>query len=156
MVGDDDDDGHDFGGDGDGDVGNGPRGTGGEGSEIRRRRAREIGSGVAVRLWREMRRGGRPRHGGADAPARYDPATYLDAVRAICQTSEMPSTTTSAAAAAAAATTTKATGRALATLARVYSRCAEDGTLTPEITDLVRSATTESQFARLRAGAGGR
>ena len=119
-------------------VGPESRGAKDEGSESRRRRAREMGSGVAVRLWREMHRN-HPHSGEAATSTRYDSTTHRDVVRAICQTSEMPTT-----------------GRALATIARVYSRCAEDGMLTPEIIALVESATTKSQFARLRAKADGR
>jgi hypothetical protein len=96
-----------------------------------------------VRLWREMHRN-HPHSGEANTSTRYDSTTYRDLIRAICQTSEMPSTF---------ATTTS---RALATLVRVYSRCAEDGMLTHEIMDLVESVTTKSQFARLRAKADGR
>jgi len=100
-----------------------------------RRRAREMGSGVAVRLWREMQN-------YSDGVTRYDSTTYHDAIRAICQTLELSSSSSS---------TTRT--RALTTLVRVYSRCREDGMLTPEIMDLVKSATTESQFARLLAKA---
>jgi hypothetical protein len=116
------------------------RGTKDEGSEFRRRRAKEMGSGVAVRLWREMHRNHHPHSGeAATTSTRYDSTTHRDVMRAICQTSEMPTAS-----------------RALATLVRVYSRCAEDGMLTPDIMALVESATTKAQFARLRAKADGR
>ncbi|KAL3770740.1 hypothetical protein ACHAW5_001457 [Stephanodiscus triporus] len=116
------------------------RGTNKDEVSESRRRAREMGSGVAVRLWREMQN-------YSDGVTRYDSTTYHDAIRAICQTLELPSSSSST------TTTTTTTTRALTTLVRVYSRCRADGMLTPEITDLVKSATTKLQFARLLAKA---
>ena len=104
----------------------------------RRRRAREMGSGVAVRLWnREMRDNDHRRVDGIGSTAsrRYDSDTYRDLIRAICQSSDLPSSITT---------------RALSSLASAYARCGKDGMITPEITDLVESATTAAQFARLR------
>ena len=87
-------------------------------------RAKHIGSGVAIRLWKEVQR------------LENDSTTYLMIVRAICQTSELP--------------TTVSTSKALTTLARVYTHCCNDGKLTDEISNLVESATSKSQFAQLQ------
>ena len=65
----------------------------------------------------------------------YDSDTYRDILRAICQSSDLPSSTST---------------KALSSFASAYVRCGEDGMITPYITDLVMSATTLAQFARLR------
>ncbi|KAL9183391.1 hypothetical protein ACHAXT_005178 [Thalassiosira profunda] len=90
---------------------------------------REMGSGVAVRLWKEL-----PRSNVAP-----DSTTYHLVAQAICQTSELPSLSNSA---------------ALQALARLFLQCHRDAMVTPEITDLVKSATTESQFAQIQARLG--
>eukprot|EP00571_Detonula_confervacea_P013917 CAMPEP_0172302480 /NCGR_PEP_ID=MMETSP1058-20130122/4186_1 /TAXON_ID=83371 /ORGANISM="Detonula confervacea, Strain CCMP 353" /LENGTH=630 /DNA_ID=CAMNT_0013012985 /DNA_START=25 /DNA_END=1917 /DNA_ORIENTATION=- len=91
-------------------------------------RAKEMGSGVAIRLWKEMQ----------NLDITIDSTTYHEVIQAICQTSELPSASSS-------------TTKALAALARVFTNCCQDGMVTPEILDLVRAATTESQFAQLKA-----
>ena len=90
-------------------------------------RAREMGPGVAIRLWKEMQ----------DSEIAVDSGIYYQVIQAICQTSDLPSASSS--------------NRALAALARVFTKCCKDGMVTPEILGLVRAATTESQFAQLSA-----
>ena len=91
-------------------------------------RAREMGSGVAARIWKERKRW----WDGADAP---DAALYHGLLRALCQAPALPAGSSGA--------------PELLNVARVFARCQEDGRATPEILDMVRAAMTESQFARL-------
>jgi len=88
-------------------------------------RAKHIGSGVAIHLWKEMQK------------FENDSTTYHMLVQAICQTSELP--------------TTVSTSKSLSALARVYTSCCKDGMLTNEISNLVEAATTKSQFAQLQS-----
>jgi hypothetical protein len=88
-------------------------------------RAKQIGSGVAIHLWKELQK------------FENDSATYRMLVQAICQTSELP--------------TTVSTSKSLSALARVYTNCCKDGMLTDQISNLVEAATTKSQFAQLQS-----
>ncbi|KAL7542156.1 hypothetical protein ACHAWF_007105 [Thalassiosira exigua] len=91
-------------------------------------RAREIGSGVAVRLWKEL-----PRLG-----LRLDSAyTYDRIIEAISQTTELPAASSRAG--------------ALQALATIYSDCHEAGMATERIKAFVEAATTEAQFAQIQA-----
>jgi hypothetical protein len=87
--------------------------------------AKQIGSGVAIHLWKEMQK------------LENDSTSYLMLVQAICQTSELP--------------TTVSTSKSLTALARIYSSCCKDGKLTDEISNLVEAATTKSQFTQLQS-----
>ena len=91
--------------------------------------AKDMGSSVAIRLWNEMQ---------ISNITSIDSAMYYQIIQAICQSSELPSTQSSST-------------RPLAALARVYTKCCTDGKDTPEIMQLVKAATTESQFAQLTA-----
>jgi len=91
-------------------------------------RAKEMGSGVAIRFWKERQKWD---------DIVLNSTTYCQVIRALCQTSELPSASSKA--------------RALQDLVRVYTKCCEDGMDTPEILDIVRAATTESQFVQLNA-----
>jgi hypothetical protein len=108
-------------------------------------RATEMGSGVAVRLWKEMQNY-YSNSTVTSTTIKYNSTIYHDITRAVCQTAELPSTSTSP---------SSATRRALRTLASVYKQCSDDGMLTAEIFDLVKGAMTKSQFARLLHGQGG-
>lgn len=96
-----------------------------EATEIQQR-TKEMGSRVAIRLWQN-----------SDLDISIDSINYYRVMQAICQTSELPSLLS--------------LNKSLAALARVFSKCCEDGMITPEILVLVRGATTESQFAQLKA-----
>ena len=61
-------------------------------------------------------------------------------IRAICQTADLPSTKSN---------------KALVALARVFTKCCEDGMDTPEIVEMVKAATTKPQFAQLESKARG-
>ena len=69
-------------------------------------RAREMGSGVAIRFWKERQKWD---------DIVLDSTTYYQVIRALCQTSELPSASSKA--------------RALQDLVRVYTKCCEDGIL---------------------------
>jgi len=107
------------------------------------RRAKEMGSGVAVRLWKEMQN--YSNSNGTSTKHYYDSTIYQDMIHAICQTCELPSTSTSP---------SSTTRRALRALASVYKQCSDDGMLTTDIFDLVKGAMSKSQFARLLHGQG--
>ena len=109
------------------------------------RRAKEMGSGVAVRLWKEMQNY-YSNSNVTSTTINYNSTVYHDVTRAICQTAELPSTSTSP---------SSTTRRALRTLASVYKQCSDDGMLTAAIFDLVKGAMSKSQFARLLHGQGG-
>lgn len=49
-------------------------------------------------------------------------------------------------------TTTVSVSKTLTALARVYTNCCNDGKLTDEISNLVESATSKSQFSQLQTG----
>jgi hypothetical protein len=114
-------------------------------SESLRRRAKEMGSGVAVRLWKEMQNF-YSNSNVTSTTIKYNSTIYHDITRAICQTAELPSTSTSP---------SSTTRRALRTLESVYKHCSDDGMLTAEIFDLVKGVMSKSQFARLLHGQGG-
>jgi len=88
-------------------------------------RAREMGSGVAIRLWRGVEK----------SNLSLDAASYTLFLRAICQTSELPSKSSSC--------------KALVALARVFRRCCDDGMVSLDVLEIVRDATTESQLKKL-------
>mmetsp|Transcript_8865 Transcript_8865/g.16475 ORF Transcript_8865/g.16475 Transcript_8865/m.16475 type:complete len:261 (+) Transcript_8865:2-784(+) len=90
-------------------------------------RAREMGAGVATRLWKERT---------TTWYLALNSAVYLDVLRAICQSAELPCKSAKG-------------SKALNDLARVFTQCREDDMVTPEILDVVRDATTEKQFAQL-------
>ena len=98
-------------------------------TDVSLHRAKDVGSSVAIRLWNEMQNSN---------ITSIDSAMYYQIIHAICQSSELPSTQSSST-------------RPLAALARVYTKCCTDGKYTPEIMQLVKAATTESQFAQLTA-----
>ena len=104
-----------------------------ESKDIRIQRAKEMGAGVAIRLWNEMQRGS-----NNDTSLDIDSTMYHEILQAICQSSELPSTKST-------------TSRPLAALARVFTSCCKDGMNTLEIMNLVRDHTTESQFDQLKA-----
>jgi hypothetical protein len=108
-------------------------------------RAKEMGSGVAVRLWKEMQNY-YSNSNNTSTTINYNSTIYHDITRAICQTTELPSTSTSP---------SSTTRRALRALASVYKQCSDDGMLTAEIFDLVKGVMSKSQFARLLHGQGG-
>ncbi|KAL7540845.1 hypothetical protein ACHAXR_010815 [Thalassiosira sp. AJA248-18] len=91
-------------------------------------RAREMGSGVAIRLWKELQR----------LEIALDSTTYQMIIQAVCQSSELPSPSST---------------KALASLVRIFTQCCEDRLDTPSILDVVRAATIESQFVQLTAKA---
>ena len=93
-------------------------------------RVKKIGSGIAIRLWNEMQKS------SSSNDDQIDFTIYHQLIQAICQSSELPSSSTS---------------RALAALARVYTQCCKDGMNTSEIVNMVKYATTKSQFAQLQA-----
>ena len=92
-----------------------------------RQRAKEIGSGVSIKVWNELQQ----------SNIEIDSELYYKVIQAICQTSELPSA--------------KSTTRSLAALARVITKCSKDGMVNPEITRLVRANMTASQFTQLTA-----
>mmetsp|Transcript_11426 Transcript_11426/g.28150 ORF Transcript_11426/g.28150 Transcript_11426/m.28150 type:complete len:659 (-) Transcript_11426:1200-3176(-) len=92
------------------------------------RRAKEMGSGVAIRLWKEMLND----NSRKTSAAILDSEAYHGVVGAICQTPDL-----------------SINSKALSALARVLARCRKEGMITTEISDLVRAAASESQFARL-------
>ena len=98
----------------------------GEFKDMELQRAEEMGSGVAIRLWKER-----------SETITLDSTLYHQVIQAICQTSELPSTSSNTA--------------ALQALVRVFIKCHRDGMVTLEILDLVQAATTKSQFAQIRA-----
>jgi hypothetical protein len=98
----------------------------GEFKDVELQRAEEMGSGVAIRLWKEM-----------SETITLDSPLYHQVIQAICQTSELPSTSSNTA--------------VLQALVRVFIKCHRDGMVTLEILDLVQAATTKSQFAQIRA-----
>jgi len=102
-----------------------------ESQDVNYQRAKEMGSGVAIRLWNELQ--------NSTDLLDIDSNMYHQFLQAICQTSELPSSSSST------------TPRALAALARVFTKCSKDGMVTPEILARVKNATTESQFAKLEA-----
>jgi len=104
-----------------------------ESKDARIQRAKEMGAGVAIRLWNEMQRGS-----NNDTSMDIDSTMYYEILQAICQSSELPSTKST-------------TSRPLAALARVFTSCCKDGMNTLEIMNLVRDHTTESQFDQLKA-----
>ena len=106
-----------------------------ESKDARLQRAKEMGAGVAIRLWNEMQRGS-----NNETSMEIDSTMYYEILQAICQSSELPSSTKS-----------KTTSRPLAALARVFTSCCKDGMNTLEIMNLVRDHTTESQFDQLKA-----
>jgi len=89
-------------------------------------RAREMGAGVATRLWKERQ----------TWYLALNSAVYRDVLRAICQSSELPCKSAKG-------------SKALNDMARVFTQCREDDMVTPEILDVVRDVTTEKQFAQL-------
>jgi len=91
-----------------------------------RQRAKEIGSGVSIKVWNELQQ----------SNIEIDSELYYKVIQAICQTSELPSA--------------KSTTRSLAALARVF-KFSKDGMVNPEITRLVRANMTASQFTQLTA-----
>ena len=93
-------------------------------------RMKKIGSGIAIRLWNEMQKS------SSNNDDQIDSIIYHQLIQAICQSSELPSSSTS---------------RALAALARVYTQCCNDGMNTSAIVNMVKYATTKSQFAQLQA-----
>jgi len=105
-----------------------------ESKDARIQRAKEMGAGVAIRLWNEMQRGSN----NNDTALDIDSTMYHEILQAICQSSELPSTKST-------------TSRPLAALARVFTSCCKDGMNTLEIMNLVRDHTTESQFYQLKA-----
>ena len=94
--------------------------------ESNRLRAKEIGSGVSIKVWNELQQ----------SNIEIDSELYYKVIQAICQTSELPSA--------------KSTTRSLAALARVF-KFSKDGMVNPEITRLVRANMTASQFTQLTA-----
>lgn len=96
-----------------------------ENDKIEDARAREMGSGVAIRLWRGVEK----------SNLSPDAASYSLFLRAICQTSELPSKSSSC--------------KALVALARVFRRCCDDGMVSLNVVEIVRGATTESQLKKL-------
>lgn len=88
-------------------------------------RAMEVGSGVSMRLWQQMEK----------STIALDSRTYCLTLRSICQTLELSSSTS------------KVT--VLSAMKRVFRKCCEDGLLTSEILEVVRMASTDSQFAQL-------
>jgi len=101
--------------------------------DARIQRAKEMGAGVAIRLWNEMQSGS-----NNTTSMDIDSDMYYEILQAICQSSELPSTKST-------------TSRPLAALARVFTSCCKDGMNTLEIMNLVRDHTTESQFDQLKA-----
>ena len=105
-----------------------------ESKDARIQRAKEMGAGVAIRLWNEMQRSS-----NNDTTSReIDSTMYYEILQAICQSAELPSTKST-------------TSRPLAALARAFTSCCKDGMNTIEIMNLVRDHTTESQFDQLKA-----
>jgi len=104
-----------------------------ESKDTKLQRAKEMGAGVAIRLWNEMQRSS-----NNDTSLEIDSTMYYAILQAICQSSELPSTKST-------------TSRPLAALARVFTSCCKDGMNTLEIMNLVRDHTTESQFDQLKA-----
>ena len=104
-----------------------------ESKDARIQRAKEMGAGVAIRLWNEIQRGS-----NNTTSMDIDSDMYYEILQAICQSSELPSTKST-------------TSRPLAALARVFTSCCKDGMNTLEIMNLVRDHTTESQFDQLKA-----
>ena len=94
-------------------------------------RTKEMGSGVAIRLWKDF---------SYLTEDKLDSTTYHMIIRAICQTADLPSTKSN---------------KALVALARVFTKCCEDGMDTPEIVEMVKAATTKPQFAQLESKARG-
>ena len=97
-------------------------------------RAREIGSGVAIRLWKDVE-GLSSSSSSSSSSSLWSSSSYALLLRAICQTSELPSTSS--------------TRPAVTSFARVFRRCCKDGMMTHEILQLARDATTDSQFSQL-------
>ena len=94
---------------------------------ITQQRAKEVGSRVAIGLWRDMRMW-KDRSSTESTTLTSD--TYYQLLRALCQT-------------------TNPSRGLLATVAAVYQSCRSDGLETEQITTLVRGAMTESQFQKL-------
>ena len=66
-----------------------------------------------------------------------DAATYSEVLQAIGQTSELPNASSKTA--------------SLQALARVFTRCCQDGMVTDNILEVVKGCTTKSQFLQLKA-----
>ena len=88
-------------------------------------RAKEIGSRVAIGIWRDMRAW---RDQNNEVTLTLD--TYEQLLRALCQTTD------------------RSRGL-LAAVASVFQSCRSDGMETKQITDLVRGVMTEAQFQKL-------
>ena len=89
-------------------------------------RAKEMGSGVASRLWKDML-------DNSNNSRVIESRMYHQIIHAICQ--NLPPKSLS--------------NKALAALARVYAQCHKDKLVTAEIYELVKATTTEQQFARI-------
>lgn len=91
-------------------------------------RAKDIGSRVAIGIWRDMRVW--KDHNNAESKT-LTSDTYHQLLRALCQTSDVSSR------------------GLLATVAKVFQSCRSGGMETKEITHLVRRVMTETQFQKL-------
>jgi hypothetical protein len=102
-------------------------GSGNSNMNVTEQRAKEVGSRVAIGLWKEIR-------DHADAgEITLTSYTYYQLLRALCQTPD------------------RSKG-SLSTMAKIYQCCRIDDMETIEITNLVRDAMTETQFEKLLRG----
>merc|ERR1719491_146418 len=85
-------------------------------------RAKEIGSGIAIKIWNELQRTG----------VRIDSELYFKVIKCICQASDLPSESSKS--------------RSLTALVRVFTHCTKENKATTQISDLVRSNMTVSQY----------
>lgn len=99
-------------------------------NDVTEQRAKEVGSRVAIGLWKEIRD-----HADAEEIT-LTSYTYHQLLRALCQTSD------------------RSKG-SLSTMAKIYQRCRIDGMDTIELTNLVRDSMTETQFEKLLRGTEG-
>jgi hypothetical protein len=105
-------------------------GSGNSNMNVTEQRAKEVGSRVAIGLWKEIR-------DHADAgEITLTSYTYHQLLRALCQTPD-------------------SSKGSLSTMAKIYQRCRIDDMETIEITNLVRDAMTETQFEKLLRGSAG-
>jgi hypothetical protein len=104
--------------------------SGNSNMNVTEQRAKEVGSRVAIGLWKEIRD-----HADAEEIT-LTSYTYYQLLRALCQTSNQSK-------------------GSLSTMANIYQRCRIDEMDTIEITNLVRDAMTETQFEKLLRGSGG-
>jgi len=99
------------------------------GKKLITKRAKEVGSRVAMSLWRDMRVW-KDHYNTDESSSTLTSDTYYQLLRALCQTSDL-------------------SRGWVATVAAVFQSCRSDGMETKEITNMVRGALTETQFQKL-------